>query len=184
VGTINKLTDIEFSASITQPKPVDIVFPSAVVAETTLFGSTFGPEYDGYIAYLTVKQAKNDAILFETDKFLLTDLHETQDCRQAPVFVMTQALMYTSGRTHSMGAYNGKFLLNDSDGDSRSEFERDYHEFLKSDACLNRPEGAAYVQLNYRDQVRRGYIIAFEFNTIASEPNTSTFSFTMFIYDR
>lgn len=150
-----------------------------------LLGATFGSGYYGYPAKLTVRNFDTDGVVFVTDKFLLTDLHESQACRQAPVFVMNQTLMYTSGITHSIGVYNGQFLINQSEQDSRSDFERIYHEFLKSDSCLNRPDGTArYVQLTYRDQVRKGYILSLEFNTVAAVPNSISFSFSMFIYSR
>jgi hypothetical protein len=165
--TAVKSTTVDVQTSLVPPAP---------------FGVAYGTGYDGYFAELTVHDAITQEITFRTDKFLLTHLSETHDCRQAPVFVLTQTLMYTSGRVHSIGAYRGQFLINDRDGDSRSAFERDYHAYLKSDACLNRLDGTSgYVKLVYRDQVKRGYILSLDFTTSANAPGSVSFSFTMFL---
>jgi len=129
--------------------------------------------YDGRL--LVTPTAKLDYIIIQS-------LTETHVERSAPVYTFGTSYMYTSGRDAKQFVYTGFISADKISGNNPGRFVTAYNNALRASKLVdtNQPR---YVELTYRDQIRRGYLTTLSTNASSQTLNRIDLSFTMFVTD-
>lgn len=126
-------------------------------------------------------------IVFATDQFLLDNLQEGDAERYTPVYNFGTAVVQTSpesGRQPRVYQYAGSLLMSEVEGSDFLKWQVAWDEYLR--ATRNVVGGARrslpyVVELSFRDQLRRGYLISMSQGTNSLLPGQGTLAFSMFV---
>lgn len=135
----------------------------------------------------TETRSPTGKIVFATDNFLMTSFVELDSERFIPVYNFSTPVVQTSsssGRSTRVYNYQGTLLFNSIEGSSYAEFQIAYLDWLRASACLvgtDRQLVPYVVELTYRDQIRRGYLLSLTIDHAATVEHGVSFSFTLFV---
>lgn len=115
----------------------------------------------------------------EVDYMQIMSLTEVYSDRTAPVYTFGTPLMFTSGQNAHQFVYSGTVLADKITGDNPGRLLRAYENALRVTKMVS-PDNPRYVELLFRDQVRRGYITTFATAQNSQSPTRVDFTFTLF----
>lgn len=156
------------------------------------------PDTSTQLTSESIKQARDmvprspvGKIKFITDDFILENIGETEEERITPSYNMRGAVINTTaenGKKPRIFSYAGKLLINNIDGSAFAHMVDAWDKYLRATACVIDVNGTykskptpLVVELHYRDQVRRGYLLSVQYSQNAMYDNYASFSFTMFV---
>jgi len=196
--SISAITNgVTASPQVTEGAPI-VVLPTS---EPMAIGRSYGEYEEGY-ARLRVFDADDStdkpqpravpasprvlangvAIYYDIDYILLQSLTEVFVERMAPVYTFGAAIIQSSGSDAKQFVYMGVVIPNSLDGDGRTRFVQSYNDILRVSRLVTKTH-RRYVELYYRNQIRRGYITSLSAQTSAEVPNRVELTFSMFVTD-
>lgn len=162
-----------------------------VVREAPRLGSKLTGSKDPLRDFLEATNLKHreptGKIVFATDHFIVDFYQEADSERYTPVYNFGTAIVQTnarSGRQPRMYQYGGQLLSNDIEGSAFSAWQVAWDRWLRVTRNVtgsNRQALPYFIELTYRDQVRRGYLISMNQGAQSLIPGQASFSFTMFV---
>lgn len=128
-------------------------------------------------------------IVFATDHFLLDGATESDQERFSIIYTLRSPIVQTaarSGRVHRTYSYNGRLLINAQEGSQFTAWQLAWDRWLRASRQVMANDRRALetpyvVELIYRDQKRRGYLLSCQRTADAQLPGEARFSFTMFV---
>jgi len=165
-----------------------------LVREAPRFGATLangdGRSLRGYLeSRQQIYRPSTGKIVFATDHFLLDAVSEAQQERQTVLFNYRTPIIQTSaasGRRPRVYSYIGHLLLNDVEPSALSEWKSAWENYLRCSRSVvdaGRRDRAIplVVELWWRDQIRRGYLLTQALDTHSLTEVSATVSFDMFV---
>ena len=122
--------------------------------------------------------ASGGDILFATDRFLLQQVTESDEERLGPTYTFGQGKLFCGGRNPKMYSYGGHLVDNSILGSAKAQWMDVYERFLRGSRCVRTN---SFVELYYRDQIRRGYLLHTNMTESAQQPNRAQFAFSMHV---
>ncbi len=122
--------------------------------------------------------ASGGDVLFATDHFILQQVTESDDEKIGPTYTFGQVKLFCGGRNPKMYSYGGHLVDNSIDGSAKSQWMDVYNRFLRGSKCV---QNNAFVELYYRDQIRRGYLLHTNLTESSQQPNRAQFAFSMHV---
>lgn len=116
------------------------------------------------------------------DYLLLQGIAETFVERVSPMYSFGSSLLYTAGSDAKSFSYSAVILSDKITGDNATRFTKSYKNALRASELVN-PENPGYVELSYRDQIRRGFLTQLSVQKNSDRPNEVTINFSMFVAD-
>jgi hypothetical protein len=136
-------------------------------------------EYDGVPATLAVWGP--DGLICATDYFILVSIDESDQEKIAPVFTFGDPVLFGgTGRQPRIYSYSGVLVDSRTGGPGAAYWRAMYERYFRGSKCV---EMKAVVELLFRDQWRRGYIVGTRPSLSADRPQVTQFSFVMFVID-
>jgi len=136
-------------------------------------------EYDGIPA--TLAMWGPDGLICATDYFILTAVDQSDQEKLAMVFSFGDPILYGgTERQPRIYSYSGFLVDTQQSGSGAALWRSMYERYFRGSKCV---EMKAIVELLFRDQWRRGYIVGTRPSLSADRPQMTTFSFVMFITD-
>lgn len=136
-------------------------------------------EYDGVPATLTVWGP--DGLICATDYFILVSIDESDQEKIAPVFTFGDPVLFGgTERQPRIYSYSGILVDSQTGGPGAAYWRAMYERYFRGSKCA---EMKAVVELLFRDQWRRGYIVGTRPSISSDRPQMTQFSFVMFIID-
>lgn len=126
----------------------------------------------------TAARASGGDVLFATDHFLLQQITESDEEKIGPTYTFGQVKLFCGGRNPKMYSYGGHLVDNSIDGSAKSQWMDAYNRFLRGSVCVR---NNAFVELYYRDQIRRGYLLHTNLTESSQQPNRAQFAFSMHV---
>jgi hypothetical protein len=122
--------------------------------------------------------ASGGDILFATDKFLLQQVTESDEEKIGPTYTFGQVKLFCGGRNPKMYSYGGHLVDNSIEGSAKAQWMDAYDRHLRGSKCAR---NNAFVELYYRDQIRRGYLLHTNLTESSQQPNRAQFAFSMHV---
>jgi len=186
-------TNLIQSAAKLQANPNLVAF---AVRNNPAIGAAYDV-YDDAVATLVVEQQQqgpspsggltiNSGVVYATDKFLVTSTVEAPKSRFVPTFSFGAPSVYTAGSDTTMLQISGHTLINREDGDGHNALYEAWQQYLRAGAQLigsKRRADPWLVQFEYRDMIRRGYLIAMNQAVNAAVPAQGELALSMFVIE-
>jgi len=126
----------------------------------------------------SAKRASGGDVLFATDHFLLQQVTESDEEKIGPTYTFGQVKLFCGGRNPKMYSYGGHLVDNSLDGSAKAQWMDVYNRFLRGSKCV---QNNAFVELYFRDQIRRGYLLHTNITESSNQPNRAQFAFSMHV---
>lgn len=176
---------------------------------TDAIGRGFGPGYDEGFARLTVYEVDTTTIgsrgatqfganqgqitqqydgvpvlpiTTTLDYLILQSLTEAYVDRMSPNYSFGSSVVSTSGNDARQFVYSGCIIADQISGDNAARFARAYDNALRATTLVS-ADRPRFVELTYRDQIRRGYLTSFSASADANHRNKVNFTFSMFVFN-
>ena len=169
----------------------DFVHAVLVIREAPRVGSVLTGSSDPlrrYLESINLRQREPlGRIVYATDHFLVDFFQETDSERYTPVYNFGTSTVHTnsrSGRQPRMYQYGGQLLSSEVEGSAFSAFQVSWDNWLRVTRNVTgseRHDLPFVVELTYRDQIRRGYLVSMNQGSQSLIPGQSQFAFTMFV---
>lgn len=135
--------------------------------------------YDESFASLAVESIDEHKVLCLFDHFILLGVNETDQEKMSLVFNFGEPELFGgTDRRPRIYAYSGVLVDTEYSGKCISTWKVLYDKYFRGTRCAKL---GAYVELRYRDQWRIGYLTGMRLSMSSDKPQSSNFSFTMFV---
>lgn len=128
---------------------------------------------------LAFQEVEGD-VLFATDQFILQQVNESDEERLGPQYSFGRPKISCVGRSPRIYTYGGHLIDTERDGSGKALWLEAYDRYLRGSKCV---QNDAFVDLYYRDQIRRGFLLHTNMTEGSNEPNRAQFAFSMFVID-
>lgn len=169
----------------------DLKHAVLVVREAPRLGARLMPTDDRLRRYLETQQLRPRAptgrIVFATDHFLMDALTEPDSERFSPVYNFATPFVQSSsssGRSARIYQYQGSLLASAVEGSAYAAFRAGWDDWLRVSALVGgeaRRTIPYVAELTYRDQIRRGYPVAVQFDRAAQHPSRVGLGLSLFV---
>lgn len=170
---------------------MDLSHAVLVVRESPRLGTRLDSRVDPLRRLLESKhlqaRAPTGKIVFATDQFIMEHFQESDSERYASVYNFGVPIVQTnsvSGRQPRVYQYGGSLVSTEIDGPQFSMWQAAWDNWLR--VTKNVTGGARYflpyvIELTFRDQGRRGYLLSMSKSAQSLIPGQQQFGFSMFV---
>lgn len=152
--------------------------------DTTTIGSRGATQFGANQGQLTQQYDGVPVLPITTtlDYIILQTVTEAYVDRMSPNYSFGASVLSTSGQDARQFVYSGCVIADQTTGDNASRLARAYDNALRASELVSgdRPR---FVELTYRDQIRRGYLTSFSSSADANQRNKVNFTFSMFVFN-
>lgn len=143
-------------------------------------------EVPGIIGDAASAITQQSGVVYATDKFIVTGTTESPRSKFAPTFSFGAPTVYTAGKDVEMMQITGHTLVNKVDGDLRNDLYESWQNYMRAGAQLigeDRRESPWIVRFEYRDMIRRGYLVGLNQAVNAAIPAQAELALSMFVIE-
>ncbi len=116
------------------------------------------------------------------DYILIRSMSESFIERMSPTYTFGSSVIYSAGSDAKSFTYSAVILNDKVTGDNQARFLKSYDDAIRASELLD-PDQPRYVELSYRDQIRRGFITSLSVQRDSASPTKIDLTFTMFVAD-
>lgn len=140
-------------------------------------------EYLSKPAVISAQSLKDSKIKAASDNFVIMHFNESDQERTAIQYTFGSASLFVGpGRAPRIYSYGGALVDSKNSGKQIAHWLRMYNRYWRATASTAGDiNGAWLINLSFRDQFRKGYIVNTKLDYDASKPLIAQFSFSMFV---